>query len=147
MSTEPRDQKQDQELRELESALGAGLRRGLQPASAEPPARVDAAVAEMIRARSGEVRRQLAARRSRRWPVWAAAAAAVCLAAGVWTGLALRHGARGPDIVDAYLLSRRVESGARLDPSSDYNGDGRVDRADVEALARRVVSVSQEASR
>ena len=60
--------------------------------------------------------------------------------------MAARHsdGARQADIVDAYLLERRIESGAKLDPSADYNGDGRVDRADVEALARRIVAVRKD---
>ncbi|HOX08102.1 MAG TPA: hypothetical protein PK280_17025 [Planctomycetota bacterium] len=146
MGTEGHDLNQDRQLQQLESALGADLRRALRPEAAEPPARVDAAVAEMIRTRSGEVRRQLAAGRTRRWPVWAAAAAALLLAAGVWTAAVMGRGAgaRRPDIIDAYLLERRIESGARLDAASDQNGDGRVDRADVEALARRAVEVRRK---
>ncbi len=142
MSTERNDQ--DRELRELESALGAGLRRSLKIDSAEPPARVDAAVADMIRLRSGEVRRQMATRRARRWPVWtAAAAAALLVVAGLWATAVLRHGDQEHqvDIVDAYRLSRRIDSGGRLDTSSDANGDGRVDRADVDELIRRAVAV------
>ena len=142
MSTERNDQ--DRELRELESALGAELRRSLEVSPVEPPARVDAAVADMTRLRSDEVRRQLAARRARRWPVWtAAAAAALLVVASLWTATVLRHGGRERqvDIVDAYRLARQVESGGRLDPSSDANGDGRIDRADVDELIRRAVAV------
>jgi len=45
------------------------------------------------------------------------------------------------DIVDAYLLSRAVRRGARLERHWDINRDGKVDGRDAEAVARRAVSV------
>ena len=45
------------------------------------------------------------------------------------------------NIVDAMLLARRIESSVRPEPSWDINGDGVVDRADVDAIGRAAVSL------
>jgi hypothetical protein len=140
---------QDREIERLETELGQRLRAELQPPAAEPPARVDDAVAAVIRLRSAEVRRALAARRRRYWPAWAAAAALV-LAAGGWGLFSLHRAPRRPgdidgsgtvDIVDAYLLSRQLGPAGRIEPAWDVNRDGRVDRADIDAVARIAVAV------
>ena len=142
----------EREIERLEAELGARLRRELQPPAAEPPARVDAAVAGMIRLRAAKVRRALAGRRRRLWPAWAAAAA-LLLAGGGWGLSALRRTAGKPgdvdgsgtvDIVDAYLLSRRLGPAGRAEESWDLNRDGRLDRADVDAVARLAVAVGPE---
>jgi hypothetical protein len=39
------------------------------------------------------------------------------------------------DILDAFLLARRIESGGPLDAGWDINGDGRIDGDDVDAIA------------
>ncbi len=144
----------DSELSELEERFGTSLQEELSPRSVEIPADVDRAMRRMIAGRAAEVRRTLAARRRFR-PTWVAAAAAALLAgAGVWAALALRsRPARGDldrsgsvDIVDAYLLARRLESGEESAPEWDVNRDGRVDRADVDDLARRAVSLGREDS-
>ncbi len=47
------------------------------------------------------------------------------------------------NIVDAMLLARRIESSAASDTSWDVNGDGAVDRADVDAIAMLAVSLKE----
>ncbi|MHC4916211.1 MAG: dockerin type I domain-containing protein [Planctomycetota bacterium] len=146
----------DRELNELEARLGGQLREELATRGTEVPADLDRAVRKMIAGRGAEVRRSLS-RRGRSRPMWAAAAAAAAAfvaGAGIWTTLALRsRAARGDldrsgsvDIVDAYLLARRLESGEERPPEWDVNRDGRVDGADVDDLARRAVSLGGEDS-
>jgi hypothetical protein len=48
------------------------------------------------------------------------------------------------DIVDAYLLARRLKTGTPTGPGGDLTGDGRVDDADVAAIARRAVALAPE---
>ena len=50
------------------------------------------------------------------------------------------------DILDAFTLARRIESGATSAGESDVNGDGRVDQADVDAVAMAAVQLSGGAS-
>jgi len=47
------------------------------------------------------------------------------------------------DIVDAYLIARAVRGGGRLERRWDINRDGKVDGRDVDAVARRAVSVGR----
>jgi dockerin type I repeat protein len=47
------------------------------------------------------------------------------------------------DILDAFALTRQIESGATLDARWDITGDGRINRADVDAIASRAVSLAQ----
>jgi len=88
------------------------------------------------------------------WVSWAAMAA--CLALAFWLGERLirstGHDAFAPedinrdgrvDILDAFALARRIETGGTADLRWDINGDGRVDRADVNAIAARAVSLAQ----
>jgi len=49
--------------------------------------------------------------------------------------------AGAPDIVDAYLLSMRIKNEDATTLADDVDGDGLVDRQDVEELARRAVSL------
>jgi hypothetical protein len=139
----------ENDLPRLESELGPRLRSGLAAPETKAPQRLDVAVAGMARMRADEVRRQLTARSRRLRPVWAAAAA-VLLAVGAWTAHSLNRpaampgdldGSGGVDIIDAYLLDRLVVSGGEAEGSCDLNGDGRVDRADVRALAGRAVAL------
>ncbi len=146
----------DRELAELEALLGDELRAATAPPAARAPEEVDRAVLAVIGQRAAQVRRRLARRRRRLWPVWTAAAA-LLLAAGIWALATRLHAPRraGPgdidgsgtvDIVDAYLMARRMEAGEQPDPGWDFNSDGRVDRGDVNALAGRAVSVSRKGS-
>jgi hypothetical protein len=45
------------------------------------------------------------------------------------------------DILDAYLLALRIEGGAGAGRALDVTGDGVVDRADVDRIARMSVTV------
>src|SRR6266853_6221835 len=88
------------------------------------------------------------------WLSWAAMAA--CLALAVWLGERFSSPTRARpfaredinrdgrvDVLDAFALARRIDTGGALDPRWDINGDGRVDRADVNAIAARAVSLVQ----
>lgn len=46
------------------------------------------------------------------------------------------------DILDAYLLARRIEGGEKM-AGGDVNGDGVIDQRDVDALAHRAVSLGK----
>jgi len=84
----------------------------------------------------------------RLWKRWAAAAAVVLLAGLVVTRqlrndpAALEINVAQPTILDAFNLARRLESprpgGVR---HADLNGDGRMDRGDVDWLAQRAVQL------
>jgi len=135
-------------IRSLESSLGEDLRSELQATDVAVPAAADAAARAVIRSRAAEIRRAAGRRHRHLWPVWAAAAA-LLLAAGTW--LALSRG-KSPlagdidrsgrvDIVDAYLLARRINEGGKLEARWDITGDGKVNRGDVEAVATRAVSI------
>ena len=94
--------------------------------------------------------------------VWvaAAAAAALVVAVGLWQpwqvavrppapSLAARqaglpgdlNGDGTVDILDAFFLARRIERREALDPAWDVTGDGKVDEADVQAVAGRAVAI------
>jgi hypothetical protein len=88
------------------------------------------------------------------WISWAAMAACLMLGASLGHRY-LQPPQRGPfdradlnrdgrvDILDAFVLAEKIETGVFLDPGWDINRDGRVDRADVNAIAARAVSVAQ----
>ena len=46
------------------------------------------------------------------------------------------------DVLDAYLLQRRIEAAGDLDAQWDFTRDGRIDRADVNAIATVAVKLS-----
>ena len=88
------------------------------------------------------------------WLSWAAMAA--CLTLAIWLGERLTRPSGGKsfaredinrdgrvDILDAFALARKIETGGTLDPRWDINGDGRIDRVDVKAIAARAVSLAQ----
>jgi hypothetical protein len=45
------------------------------------------------------------------------------------------------DMLDAFALARQLEPGQAPRPQLDFNGDGRVDERDVQALAAQAVSL------
>ena len=47
------------------------------------------------------------------------------------------------DILDAFTLARRLDTAAALQPEWDVTGDGRVDAADVDAIAMAAVRLSR----
>lgn len=132
-----------------EFEISDGLRKALSDVTTrerlEIPDAVDARLRTAARAPRG--------RRFRLRRVAVAAAAGLLLALGVWA-----LGGRSPapeiaavavagdldadghvDIVDAYLLDRRLPS---VPAAGDVDGDGRVDGADVLRLIERVVALS-----
>ena len=46
------------------------------------------------------------------------------------------------DILDAFALARRLETGETLDIALDLTRDGSVDGADVDAIAMRAVKLN-----
>ncbi|MCK4872021.1 MAG: hypothetical protein KAS72_04775 [Phycisphaerales bacterium] len=107
-----------------------------------------------------QAQRALSHPRRRRWGGPVLAAASIGLA-GAITWLVLRPALMTPvpdsgratilagdldgsghvNIVDAFILARGLETGAPP-VGGDFNGDGRIDRADVDALAMRAVAVN-----
>jgi hypothetical protein len=106
------------------------------------PPSVDEAVLSRAREHFAEVRRR-PIRFSRAW--WTAAAA--CIALVAVAGLSLLERTRYEqadvdrsgqvDILDAFALARRIQQGSASGP--DLNGDGIVNKADVDAIAARAV--------
>ena len=127
----------------------------------EVPSDIDDAV--MAAARSALSERRRAGRNARRWAQWTAAAAGLALV--VWIGSLLstrpvglrdvsRQVASAPgdldrsgrvDILDAFVLARQLESGI-APTAGDFNGDGVVDHADVDAIAMAAVRLTEGTS-
>ena len=92
-----------------------------------------------------------------RWKSWLSwAAMAACLVLAAWLAERFSSPVRARpftredinrdgrvDVLDAFALARRIDTGGTLDRRWDVNGDGRVDRADVNAIAARAVSLAQ----
>jgi hypothetical protein len=124
----------------------------------EVPQSVDDAV--MTAARTALARRRRGGHPAFRWVAWTAAAAGLALA--VWVGGVLtqapvaRKMASVPapavdgdldrsgrvTILDAFALARQLDSGR----SPSAGGDGRIDRADVDAIAMLAVRLPEGAS-
>jgi len=142
--------------------LAEGIGRAAEPKIAIP-AHVDAAVRARARGACVRARRRRTARYA--WPAGVAAAAAVLVAAIWWLPshmeprVALREaaapdlvsttavagdvdGSGRVDIVDAFILARHVEQSERLDPAWDMDGDGHVDKRDVDAVAGLAVALN-----
>jgi hypothetical protein len=114
-----------------------------------PPA-VDQAVLKDARAHLQRITPRPLPRRP--WLPWAAMAAGLALA--IWLGERWIQPTPAPsfarddlnhdgnvDILDAFALAAKIETGGTLDLRWDINGDGRVDRYDVAAIAARAVSL------
>lgn len=137
--------------------LVGDLRRLYSPAG-HVPREVDEAVRDAAWRECGAVR----VRRRIRWwsQVGVAAAAAFVLFwfRESWRPHPAPLPAKGPaivadvdangrvDILDAFALARRIESGAIPAGVGDLNHDGRVDRADVDAVAMQAVRLTEGAS-
>jgi hypothetical protein len=130
-----------------ELEISDGLRDALRDVTRRGRLEVPDAVDRRIRAAARRPRGRLL--RLRR--AVAAAAAALLLAVGLW---ALNGPFRGDapvgdlngdgavDIVDAYVLDRRLGSGSSP-ARGDVTGDGRVDLDDLARLIERVVSIGR----
>lgn len=136
---ENRDEQMTAELAEQLQAL-AGKTALLVPQS------VDEAVLARARKRFAEVRRRRARFRTAWWTAAAASIAFIAVA-----GLSLIERTRYEradidrngriDILDAFTLARRVQQGAATGP--DMNGDGVVNRVDVDMVAAEAVKLKK----
>ena len=113
------------------------------------PAHVDDAVLRMAQRRFAR-RRRLA--RALRWGVAGVAAAAVLLALIFWPGLRPADAIREDidrngrvDVLDAFTLARSIEAPDGVKKEWDLNGDGVVDRRDVDTVALAAVSLKRGA--
>ena len=141
-------------VREL-SDLAGELRTAAQAAPLDVPEELDARILAAARGRSMRIARRPV---YLRWPGLVAAAASVLLAAGLFSmvggrraapeavrpaGLAMDiDGSGAVDIVDAYLMSRRLRS-REAAPSWDFDRDGKVGDADVKLVAWRAVALAE----
>ncbi len=149
-----------QDLPELAGDLARDL-AALGSRNIEVPRDIDDAVMAAARSALSERRRGRIA--ARRWARWTAAAAGLALV--VWIGslrsrqpivqpAALRLLASVPgdldrsgrvDILDAFALARQLDS--NIAPTlGDFNGDGRIDHADVDAIAMAAVRLTEGTS-
>jgi hypothetical protein len=127
------------------------LRKLFSPAQADLSA-VDRAVAEAARR---HLRQPVRRRTWIHWTIPAAAAAAIALGCMLWFGRSSTPPVRKPvaaedidhngkvDIVDAFQLARHVESGRDIDRMWDFNGDGVIDRKDVDEVAFAAVALDK----
>ncbi len=133
----------------------------LADARIEVPRRVDDAV--ISAARTALTRRRRSGHPAFRWAAWTAAAAGIVGA--VWVGGILTQRPAAPEvasmmapsvagdldrsgrvtILDAFALARQLESGRPV-AAGDFNGDGLIDRADVDAIAMAAVRLPEGAS-
>lgn len=145
--------------------LSAAISESYSPPAWRVPAEADRAVLAAIAGRAQQIRG-----RKYRWLAWttaaaSAAAAAFIIAVFAWNSPSkiapvqqLSHEACNEsapqavhkaasvdkhfDIVDAYMLDRRLRSGGVESAAWDVNNDGKVDSRDVDALARQAVAVN-----
>ena len=123
---------------------------GTRKTSVFIPAAVDEAVLAKARPRLAKIRMERS-----RWQrtQWLALAACVVIAAvvaqTVLNGHKSKHFAREDlnhdkrvDILDAFQLARELRDG-KAQIGDDFNGDGKVDAADVDLLAKRAVSLEK----
>ena len=130
------------------AALRGDLSRLYRP-HIEIPSEVDARMREAARRRF--VQRRVT-RPTRRWA--AVAAAALLVITGGWWWITQHRPADDPptlarradvdasgtvDILDAFHLARHIEAGSRLQLQWDMTGDRRVDRDDVDHIAKEAV--------
>ncbi len=133
----------------------------LADARIEVPRSIDDAV--MSAARTVLSRRRRGGHPAFRWAAWTAAAAGLVLV--LWVGGILTQGPTAPQrasmmapaiagdldrsgqvtILDAFALARQLESD-RPAAAGDFNGDGLIDRADVDAIAMAAVRLPEGAS-
>lgn len=121
------------------------------------PAHIDRAVAEAAHRHFGRPQRRLW------WLRWAVAATTAAAAVIVWTVYVPAHRAPVPraarvaaemkradidrngrvDIIDAFRLARHIESASPTKQMWDINGDGLVNRDDVDQVARAAVRLNK----
>ncbi len=133
----------------------------LADARIEVPRSIDDAV--MSAARTALTRRRRGGHPAFRWAAWTAAAAGLVLV--LWVGGILTQGPTAPEvalmmapavagdldhsgrvtILDAFALARQLDVGGVM-VAGDFNRDGLIDRADVDAIAMAAVRLLEGAS-
>jgi hypothetical protein len=124
--------------------------RGLRKTSVFISPTVDEAVLERAKRHLAKIRAQRLRHRQTQWLALAASVVLlVLLAQTVLNGNKSKRFAREDlnhdkrvDILDAFQLARELRDG-QARPIEDFNGDGKVDAADVEFLAKRAVSLEK----
>jgi hypothetical protein len=139
------------ETRPQPDELPPALERALRASRAAPPAELDGAVLAAARpVLAGHARRRRARLALRLVAPLAAAAAVALVLLPRWSAnfsehrLARREDLDGNgriDILDAFQLARELDGGVLQPPARDFTGDGSVDRADVDRLARLAVRI------
>jgi len=131
---------------QIPPALAEQLRAAASKTALLVPPSTDEALLTRAREHFAEVRRR-PNHFSRVW--WTAAAACIALAAIAGLSLFQRthyeqadvdHSGQ-VDILDAFALARRLQQGSATGP--DMNGDGMVNKADVDAIAARAVKLKK----
>ena len=113
--------------------------KALFAASVEVPVEVDRKMLAKAQRRMRRPRRIVALRR---FAAGAAAAAAIVIVvwlAGLFTNRADIDGSGRVDILDAFVLAKRIEAPEELTAELDINRDGVVDQKDVDEVAMRAV--------
>ena len=145
---------------EVPAALAEAL-GGLYRAGPSIPVEIDRAI--LNEARAGYARRRRFWLAARAVGAASAAAAAIVIAVVAYRGngpdhpgpVAATQGTAGAvpgdvdgsgrvDVLDAYALAKKVEAKATPGRGDDVNGDGVLDRADVDRVAAMAVSVGDE---
>jgi hypothetical protein len=147
---QPQDDREPQAPRNFVEALKALDRERIFV-----PPNVDEAVLSRARRHLSQAKRRSTIRPLAPWVALAAS-----IAMGAWLILTLPRfkSDSGPgelagrkesvpriqvDIFDAFSLARLLERGQKVDLRFDFNGDGVVDRRDVEAMARQAVRLEK----
>jgi hypothetical protein len=133
------------------SRLADALRAQRRASVFIPPA-VDASVLARARPHLARIRPQRSLRRRTQWLALAACVAVFAVIAqmlfhrtepsSTFAREDLNHDGR-VDILDAFQLAREIKRGQPLVKTGDFNGDGKVDSADVEILAKRAVKLEK----
>ena len=143
---------QDDHFDDMPRKLAEDL-RGLFAREVRVPGEVERAILDSGRRRIGHRRRVVVIKRLAATVAAAAAVAAVYFLVvrnpePIWKGepvvasLAADVDGNGRvDILDAFLLARRIEAREALGEELDLNGDGVVDEKDVDAIAQRAVKL------
>jgi hypothetical protein len=147
--------KGESEMNNSEERIRSSLKEKAARLTNRIPQDADRAVLAFIDERARSIREAPRKTGTVRYVAWAAAAA-LAAAVGVWTISPARRSSTPPavaedidrsgtvDILDAFLMARRLETAADRPASWDFNRDGRVDGADVDLVAQRAVAVTKE---
>lgn len=129
--------------------LGRAL-SGLRKTAVFIPPAVDKAVLDQAKIHLARIRAQRSRRQQAQWLALAACVVIIALLAPTFaTTKPGKHYAREDlnhdrrvDILDAFQLARELRDG-HTRTVEDFNGDGKVDAADVDFLAKRAVSLEK----